>query len=184
MENNSSHTTKWRQANKERSSQQRKEYYQANKERIRQYQKEHYQANKERINQRGRTWHDANKERVSLYHKEWYQANKESVNQRNKKNRPRYKETYKKRYYKYAYGLPHGEFEAMLQAQNGKCAICEKILTDDSPPYLDHCHETGNARGILCQHCNSGIGFLKDSPIIVSKALAYLNEYEGKECSA
>lgn len=62
-------------------------------------------------------------------------------------------------------------YNEMWLKQGGKCAICGK-----SEPVLcvDHCHKTQYVRGLLCSNCNSGIGFLKDSPELVLKALKYL----------
>lgn len=54
--------------------------------------------------------------------------------------------------------------------QHGLCEICGK----ESRMCLDHDHATGKARGWLCRQCNSGIGFLKDDPVILQKAIEYL----------
>jgi hypothetical protein len=54
----------------------------------------------------------------------------------------------------------------MLAAQNYEC-ICGKPVTVSDP--VDHCHETGRNRGILCQDCNQGIGHLKDNPDTLRK---------------
>ena len=54
-----------------------------------------------------------------------------------------------------------------------ECAICHKALTFRSA-CVDHCHESGETRGILCGHCNCGIGFFEDSPKRLEAAIAYL----------
>lgn len=74
------------------------------------------------------------------------------------------------------YGMTVREFDASLSAQKGLCACCG---TDDpGGPHgsfiVDHDHETGDVRGILCNRCNSAIGWLGDSAEGVAKALAYL----------
>lgn len=71
----------------------------------------------------------------------------------------------------------------MLGAQDHKCAICH-IPAADAPKVgayrswiglvVDHNHKTGEVRGLLCQHCNLGIGKLQDDPMIVGRALKYL----------
>jgi hypothetical protein len=68
-----------------------------------------------------------------------------------------------------------------LEAQGGKCAICETEITmargragASNRACVDHDHETGRVRGILCPHCNSAIGFLKDDIELLRKALRYL----------
>jgi hypothetical protein len=71
------------------------------------------------------------------------------------------------------YGLTQDDYDKLLEKQGGVCAIC------GDPPKekhfcVDHCHESGKVRGLLCRHCNAGIGQLKDSIELVEKALTYL----------
>lgn len=71
------------------------------------------------------------------------------------------------------YGLEAGQFEAMLESQGNACKICGCT----EPEYgwnVDHDHVTGAVRGILCFHCNTGLGHFKDSQEVVASALAYL----------
>lgn len=77
------------------------------------------------------------------------------------------------------YGISLDGYQALLVAQGGVCAICKR------PPrgrrkYLavDHDHETGKIRGLLCTTCNVGLGALSDSPDLLRAALVYL----AKEC--
>lgn len=58
-----------------------------------------------------------------------------------------------------------------LELQDGKCAICKEPM-DQS--YIDHDHETGEVRGLLCHRCNSGLGFFNDDPQRLLAALEYL----------
>lgn len=83
--------------------------------------------------------------------------------------------------FKRAYGITHEEYDALLTAQGGACAICE--TTDPGGKTgrfnffsVDHCHDTGKVRGLLCNHCNRGIGFLQDSPRLLAKAIDYLTK--------
>jgi len=59
------------------------------------------------------------------------------------------------------YGIEPGEYDALMTAQGNICAVCEEIM---SPPHVDHCHETGRVRGLLCGPCNTGAGLLRDDP--------------------
>lgn len=78
------------------------------------------------------------------------------------------------------YGLTVAEYDALVEAQDGRCAICLDPLTDT--PAVDHDHACcGSAkacskcvRGLLCLMCNSGIGYLRDSAEIVGRAHEYL----------
>ena len=63
----------------------------------------------------------------------------------------------------------------LLLKQNGKCALCDKVFPAKKWAFaVDHDHNTGRVRGILCTNCNRGIGFLKDSPTLLQKAINYL----------
>ena len=80
---------------------------------------------------------------------------------------------------KKTYGISHEDYDRMLEAQGGGCAICG--ATDSRTGrsdylYVDHCHETGQVRGLLCGPCNSGIGYLGDSIDNLEAAIKYLNE--------
>lgn len=75
------------------------------------------------------------------------------------------------------YGITREEFEARLSAQGNACAICRVKFDGASKstrPHVDHDHTTGAVRGILCHHCNSGIGHLRESQTILASAAAYL----------
>lgn len=58
----------------------------------------------------------------------------------------------------------------MIASQYGLCAICLAAR----PAHVDHCHNTGRVRGVLCFNCNSGLGLLRDDPAAVRRAAAYL----------
>lgn len=74
------------------------------------------------------------------------------------------------------YGIGWDEYNDMLDAQGGTCAICN--LKYDKKLAVDHNHTTGKNRGLLCDRCNRGIGLLQDSIDNVERALAYLTEYQ------
>jgi DNA-directed RNA polymerase subunit RPC12/RpoP len=59
-----------------------------------------------------------------------------------------------------------------------ECAICKKPLT--SQPRVDHNHTTGEVRGLLCSHCNVGIGMLQDDEALLRVAADYLRDQEQK----
>jgi len=68
------------------------------------------------------------------------------------------------------YGLDEAEFSDILARQGGVCAICR--LT--APSHLDHCHESGRVRGVLCVPCNNGLGLFRDDPDRLESAARYL----------
>jgi len=71
------------------------------------------------------------------------------------------------------YGLSLEDWTELLLKQNGKCAICECELIGKIA-HTDHDHETDAVRGILCNHCNRGLGGFRDDPKFLRKAIEYL----------
>jgi Recombination endonuclease VII len=91
------------------------------------------------------------------------------------------KETYTRLYggtrhyhLKRRYGIGADEFDALVVAQGGVCAICGK----EAPEHVDHSHATGVVRGILCFNCNGGLGQFKDSLDALVNAIAYLGPHD------
>jgi len=73
------------------------------------------------------------------------------------------------------YSLPTGWFEETLEAQGYACAICgSPDWGARGVPCIDHDHQTGKPRALLCHHCNIGIGMFSDSPELLLEAVAYL----------
>lgn len=73
------------------------------------------------------------------------------------------------------YGLTYGEYEEMRGRQGDKCAICATPLESKNRVHIDHDHETGRVRGVLCAHCNLGLGYLEHDDWLAG-ALTYLAE--------
>ena len=77
-------------------------------------------------------------------------------------------------------GCSKDQYVAMLESQNGECAICGTTVGHrskngvDSRLAVDHDHKTGQIRGLLCNACNRGLGRFKDSPNLLRAALRYL----------
>lgn len=80
------------------------------------------------------------------------------------------------------FGISLVDYEDMFEAQGGKCAICDQPETQKRNGVVkalavDHNHETGKVRGLLCTDCNTGIGNLKDSLDVLKAAIAYLEQH-------
>jgi hypothetical protein len=73
------------------------------------------------------------------------------------------------------YGISIADYKKMMKQQGGKCAICGDSL-DKVTIRIDHNHETGEVRGLLCASCNTGLGLLKDSPLVLENAKKYLEK--------
>lgn len=73
------------------------------------------------------------------------------------------------------YGITSKDYDNMLSQQGGCCRICGTPQQDFSKPLcVDHCHKTGKVRGILCNSCNSMLGYAKDNLFILENAIEYL----------
>lgn len=73
---------------------------------------------------------------------------------------------------KHLYGITLTDFEAMLANQDGKCAVCKTSNPGRHGTFnVDHCHVTGKIRGLLCDGCNRGLGFLGDDPLVIAQRL-------------
>jgi hypothetical protein len=82
------------------------------------------------------------------------------------------------------YGITENQFEEMRLAQNNCCAICGKAFPADggfkmSRPFIDHDHDTGKVRGLLCDGCNRGLGYFKEDTSHLANAANYLLETSG-----
>lgn len=70
------------------------------------------------------------------------------------------------------------DYDNMLREQGGGCAVCgSERKKNGSSLQVDHSHETGAIRGILCYRCNIGLGYFKDNIILLEKAKNYLQKY-------
>ena len=88
------------------------------------------------------------------------------------------KEVRRQRTLKTKYGISVEQYDQMLADQDGACAICGGSGPGASRfgvLVVDHDHETGDVRGLLCSNCNSAIGLMGDSLETVKKAADYLS---------
>ena len=98
-----------------------------------------------------------------------------------REDRKRNPDKYRDKSLKKQYGIGLIEYNKMLENQGGKCAICDQEETAIDPRSkrprnlaVDHCHNKGHVRGLLCSNCNLAIGNLKDSTDLLRKAILYL----------
>lgn len=107
-------------------------------------------------------------------HAKYYEKNKES-------EKVRHRETH----FRMKYGITLDEYNQMYEEQGGKCAICGEEETaiganSDKVSLLsvDHDHETGEIRSLLCRGCNVGIGGFRENPEYLLKAIEYLEKFK------
>ncbi len=115
----------------------------------------------EKVRARDRLWASKNAEKIKVKNARSYEITKQQ----------------QRRYYLKRYGLTTEQHDLMLSQQKGNCAAC------GSPPgkralAIDHCHETGLVRGLLCIGCNTALGSLKEDPLRMRALEAYINRFE------
>jgi hypothetical protein len=79
-------------------------------------------------------------------------------------------------HYKRTYGITMDEYDTMYQNQKGVCKICSLPQKHKQHNRLcvDHDHQTGEVRGLLCDACNRGLGYFKDDERLLEQAIEYL----------
>ncbi|WP_405748329.1 endonuclease VII domain-containing protein [Streptomyces canus] len=103
------------------------------------------------VNAKSTAWYHNNRERARKNHREW--------NLRSQ------------------YGISEADFLNLLEVQGGKCALCPVVFSTEGPRRnlcVDHDHDTGLVRGLLCARCNTSIGQLGDNAEGLRRALAYV----------
>ena len=96
--------------------------------------------------------------------KAWQRANPERHAATQKRVRDRRRPVARDQYLRRTFGLGTGEYDAMLRAQGGRCRVCRRLPRSGSSLHVDHDHETGEVRGLLCFRCNGELGqFGEDS---------------------
>lgn len=113
------------------------------------------------------------------YHRDLYHSNQRANIQRAREYRASLpKELKRLRAIHSTYGLSAEAYYAMRMTQEESCAICKSYLSEDNrQTHVDHCHETGRIRGLLCADCNVGLGRFKDSPEALRRAARYISDF-------
>lgn len=106
----------------------------------------------------------ADPERRKAYVKKWQAENPDRRWKASRKNKLK------------GYGLTLDEYDAMLNRQGGRCAICQTDVPGRGRKMfsVDHDHKTGAVRGLVCGACNQGLGCFRDNPESLAAAMRYL----------
>ncbi len=120
---------------------------------------------------------ERNKTKRRQYSAEYYELHREE-------RREYAKLSYRRR----AYGLSFADFLEMVAAQDNKCGICgssawggtSEAEANDGP-HIDHDHDTGAVRGLLCRSCNIGLGNFRDNSGLLRSAADYLDKHRRRE---
>jgi hypothetical protein len=121
-----------------------------------------YVANPEAAKERTRRWREENPERYRAHQQLATESGRKALSNR-------------KSHLKRKYGMTIEDYDRMLEAQGGGCAICGRPPRPDISLHVDHNHETGRIRGILCWPCNNLLGDVQDDPVRLYAAAGYLS---------
>jgi hypothetical protein len=121
-------------------------------------------------------WYQANRDREIARVKAWQQANAERVNatQRQRRTRPDVKLRERDGHLRRKFGITVADYDCMLRAQGGGCAICGDPPRQESALHVDHDPATGKVRGLLCFKCNNALGDFRDDARLLLNAVDYL----------
>lgn len=123
-------------------------------------------------------WIESYPEKRQAAHKKYYAGNKEKhkacVVACRKKDYARNPKKFLIRNRQWLYGITEKQWQAMFRKQGGACALCRKIFV--KTPHVDHCHDTGKIRGLLCMNCNLSLGTLGDTAEALQKVVQYLQK--------
>lgn len=118
--------------------------------------------------------HEASK----AYKRELYYRHREKVLATQKEYNKTHKKEIHDKTMRALYGINEIEYERLREMQNGKCAICGIHWSElDKSLCVDHNHNTGAIRGLLCYRCNLAISYLNDSRVNAFKVIEYLENY-------
>lgn len=137
-----------------------------------------------RVRTDGRAYYLANRERKLAYARAYRAKHPEKTKAETAKwkaeNPEKRREYVRASMAKQRYGVTRQHFQAMMDAQSGRCAICsierEKLSKNLS---IDHDHKTGVVRGLVCQPCNLILGYSADDIEVLKSAIAYLERHRG-----
>jgi hypothetical protein len=98
------------------------------------------------------------------------------------RNFDRYRQLERRRLLMKEYGIALEDYEGILSAQGGRCAICRAAPGERGGKNMalavDHCHRTGRIRGLLCYRCNSAIGLVSEDVGILARCIEYIKAAE------
>ena len=133
--------------------------------------------NREKMRQSRKEWTQKNKHRVNKKRQERREKTRERENELARISYHKNKSTARNRQLKEKFGISIEEYDELLKKQNNKCAICESISCKSGNRFaVDHDHNTGRVRGLLCLACNTSLGQFNDSQELLYKAISYLQK--------
>lgn len=153
-------------------------YRLSRREQKREYDRAYSAANAERIRERARRWRLKNKKYKAEKDKEWRLNNADRKRENGKRYYEKTKDKFRAIDLKRNYGMTVEQYDSMLKAQNGVCAICFGVNKNGKRLAVDHDHNTGKVRELLCASCNLVIGHCRESAENLERAISYLRRHK------
>lgn len=154
------------QRNREKILEQKREYHLTNKEKISAKKRDKHERDRDTLNKKSAEWRKNNPEKAASYGKEWREKNPERA----------------------IIGRIASAYNVCLESASDwykltmtSCDSCGDVWlpTHSKRLFIDHDHTTGLIRGVLCHHCNSALGLLKEDDVRILALLAYNRKHNG-----
>ncbi|HVM39239.1 MAG TPA: endonuclease VII domain-containing protein [Acidimicrobiia bacterium] len=124
-------------------------------------QKERYRADPQKYIDRVKRWQRENREAYNAKQRRWRAENADRIREGHLRRK---------------YGITQADYERMLADQGGGCAICGDPPPESVSLHVDHDHESGAIRGLLCVRCNNALGLLREESGVLALVEHYLAE--------
>jgi hypothetical protein len=139
------------------------------------YSKKYHQEHREENCAKGKKWRQENEKAYRAKKRAYYLKNKDRISAKAKQWDLDHPEESWANDIRYRFGITRDTYYAMLSEQGGVCKICGgKPTGRRNRLSVDHDHTTGIIRGLLCEHCNRGLGCFKDDLGLFRKVIEYL----------
>ena len=140
----------------------------------REYLRDYNAKNRDKIREGHRRWQDNNPGRMQAYRKAYHAK-------RLADDLDAVRAEQRAAWLAHRYGLTPTDHAEMIAAQENRCAVCGDEPAEGKALHIDHNHESGAVRGLLCGHCNRAIGLFRDDADVIEQAAAYLRHFEVTE---
>lgn len=189
---NKKYYTEWRNENLEKVRQQSRDWARREKEkdpiawkkkqdeRAKKYRAKYMERYRERSKLANRKKRLEDRDGMNRKQREYRKNNPEKFKRYHEQRKDKHKAWARKNWLIKKYGLTEEQYNHLLTVQEGKCAICKRDFNEETPK-IDHCHERGDNRGLLCQRCNLILGYLEkqlhDNVEILNAFATYLKTH-------
>lgn len=146
------------------------------------YQRAYAKAHRKEAVERSSAWQASHRDRFNATQREMYHRDVDKQRERSRSYHAEHPEKAQNRSLKRKYGINLTQYNALAAEQCGSCSICGRVPCEDPDVsktvqrlVVDHDHETGKIRGLICHKCNRALGLFGDDPSVVSKAAEYMS---------